>query len=255
MDVDRLRYVVAADLGQANDPTAVAVVERRLVPAGEKHQHTWRAAAGTGFEPERLRFEVRQPVEQFYDLLRLDRVPLRTSYAKVAKGLVKLVEEFHAAHVGSEDHDGAPVHVGLAFDATGIGRPIAEMIHKEVRERIKPGEPHVLWRPVVATGGDTVTAGGGFYRVPKRDLVSAGIIAYQTGRVRVGKLRHRDVLEAELQSYRLKQNAVSGHDAYGPLREGQHDDLLFATCLGLWTFDRRVRKQEYRRWPHAWLAG
>ena len=256
MDVDRLRYVVAADLGQANDPTAVAVVERRLVPAGEKRQHTWREA-GVGFEPERLRFEVRQPVEQFYDVVRLDRVPLRTPYAKVAKGLVKLVEEFHAAHVegADEDHAGGPVHVGLALDATGVGRAVLEMVYKEVRERIRRGEPHVLWRPVVATGGDTVTAGDGFYRVPKRDLVSAGIIAYQNGRVRVGKLRHRDVLEGELQNYRLKQNAVSGHDAYGPLREGQHDDLLFAACLGLWTFERGVRKQEYRRWAHAWLAG
>ena len=52
MDVDRLRYVVADDLGQANDPTAVAVVERRLVPAGEKHQHTWRDGGDGGFEPE-----------------------------------------------------------------------------------------------------------------------------------------------------------------------------------------------------------
>ena len=41
MDVEKLRYVVSADLGQANDPTAVAVVERRLEPVGEKHQLTW----------------------------------------------------------------------------------------------------------------------------------------------------------------------------------------------------------------------
>ena len=255
MDVDRLRYVVAADLGQANDPTAVAVVERRLVPAGEKHQHTWRDVGGTGFEPERLRFEVRQPVEQFYDVVRLDRVPLRTSYAKVARGLVRLVKEFYEAHVNSGDHDGGPVHVGLALDATGVGRAVAEIVHREVRERIKPGEPHILWRPVVAHGGDSVSAGGGFLRVPKRDLITAGIVAYQSERVRVGNLRHRDTLEQELTNYRLKQNAVSGHDSYSPLREGQHDDLLFATCLGLWTFERGVHKQEYRRWPHAWLAG
>ncbi len=254
MDVEKLRYVVAADLGQANDPTAVAVVERRLVPAGERHQHTWRDP-GYGHEPERLRFEVRQKVEQRYDVVRLDRVPLRTSYAKVAKGLVKLAKEFYAAHIEDEDYEGGPVHVGLALDATGVGRAVLEMVYKEVRERIKHGEPHILWRPVVATAGDTVTSGGGFYRVPKRDLITAGIVAYPGGRLRVGKLRHRDTLEQELTNYRLKQNAVSGHDTYSPLREGAHDDLLFATCLGLWTFERGVRKQEYRRWPHAWLAG
>src|SRR5215211_3375573 len=42
----------------------------------------------------------------------------------------------------------------------------------------------------------------------------------------------RGVLEEELKNYRLKQNLATGCAGFEPLREGHHDDLLFATCLG-----------------------
>jgi len=45
---------------------------------------------------------------------------------------------------------------------------------------------------------------------------------------------YRGVLEEQLKNYRLKQNLATGHAGFEPLREGQHDDLLFATCLGVW---------------------
>jgi len=39
---------------------------------------------------------------------------------------------------------------------------------------------------------------------------------------------------ARLLAQPLKQNLATGHAGFEPLREGQHDDLLFATCLGVW---------------------
>lgn len=82
----------------------------------------------------------------------------------------------------------------------------------------------------------------------------AGIVAYQNGALKVGKLRHRGVLEEELKNYRLKQNIATGHAAFEPLRDGQHDDLLFATCLGVWAWERALPKEEYIRFPGEYIA-
>jgi hypothetical protein len=57
------------------------------------------------------------------------------------------------------------------------------------------------------------------------------------------------VLEEELKNYRLKQNLATGYAAFEPLREGQHDDLLFAVCLGIWAWELGTRKEEYISWP------
>jgi hypothetical protein len=62
------------------------------------------------------------------------------------------------------------------------------------------------------------------------------------------------VLEEELKNYRLKQNLSTSHAAFEPLREGQHDDLLFAVCLGIWAWERAIEKIEYRRFPGELLA-
>jgi hypothetical protein len=79
--------------------------------------------------------------------------------------------------------------------------------------------------------------------------VHAGIVAYQNGALRVGKLRHLGMLEEELTNYRPKQNIATGHAAFEPLREGQHDDLLFAVCLGVWAWERAIEKEEYISFP------
>ena len=69
-----------------------------------------------------------------------------------------------------------------------------------------------------------------------------------------GNLRHRGVLEEKLKNYRLKQNIATGYAAFEPLREGQHDDLLFATCLGVWAWERAIGKEEYISFPGELVA-
>jgi hypothetical protein len=53
----------------------------------------------------------------------------------------------------------------------------------------------------------------------------------------------------EPKNYRLKQNLATGYAAFEPLREGQHDDLLFTVCLGVWAWERGTHKEEYISWP------
>ncbi len=245
--------MLSADFGQTFDYTAVAVTKRRLVPVGERYQHSYIEGASLSYSGHKV-YEVRQNVEQHYDLVRLDRVPLRTSYMVVAKGLVKLLNELYRAHTEADDYNGQAVTVGLAVDEGGVGKAVRDILVKEIGEGVEKGRPRVHFLPVTVHGGATTTTGKGWVHVPKRDLISAGLVAYQNGRLRVGKLRHRDVLEGELKNYRLKQNIATGHTAFEPLREGQHDDLLFAVCLGCWAWEQGTPRKKYISFPNQILA-
>jgi hypothetical protein len=199
--------------------------------------------------------ETRQDVAQHYDLIRLDRVQLHTPYTKIARGIVKLLQEVYHLHMREDGlRPGQPVDVGLVIDEGGVGKAVKDILVDAIEDGIEKGRPHIIFLPVTVHGGANTTRSGGFWHVPKRDLVGAGIVAYQNGNLRVGKLRHRGVLEEELKNYRLKQNINTGHAAFEPLRDGQHDDLLFATCLGVWAWQHAIPKTEYRSFPGEVLA-
>src|SRR4051812_20923985 len=100
----RIKYMVSADFGQTTDYTAVAVTRRRLVPTSEKYNHEGLRWEGDLYHGGRVPFkEARQDAEQHYDLIRLDRVQLHTPYTKIAKGIVKLLQEVYHLHM-SEDN-------------------------------------------------------------------------------------------------------------------------------------------------------
>ena len=251
-----MKYMVSADFGQTTDYTAVAVTRRRLEPTSAKYNHEDTRYEGDlhhgGIVPFR---ETRQDVEQHYDLIRLDRVQLRTSYTQIARGIVKLIRELNALH-RKEDalRPAQPVDVGLAIDEGGVGKAVKDILVDALEDGIpdRDGEPHVIFLPVTVHGGANTTISDGYWHIPKRDLVHAGIVAFQNGTLHVGKLRHRGVLEEELQNYRLKQNIATGYAGFEPLREGQHDDLLFATCLGVGAWERAIEKEEYIAFPGEW---
>jgi hypothetical protein len=251
-----MRYMVSADFGQTTDYTAVAVTRRRLEPTSEKYNATdWRME-GDVYNPERVEYqEVRQDAQQHYDLIRLDRVQLRTPYTQIAKGIVKLVQELNALHRKEDSlRPAQPVDVGLAIDEGGVGKAVKDILIGALEDGVGEGagEPHVIFLPVTVHGGANTTASGGYWHVPKRDLVHAGIVAFQNETLHVAKLRYRGVLEEELKNYRLKQNLATGYAGFEPLRDGQHDDLLFATCLGVWAWERAIEKQDYISYPGEW---
>jgi hypothetical protein len=108
-------FFVGLDLGQQNDPTAIAVLERTSIRTGFDRVH-W------------------VPIEQdVYHLRHLERIPLKTKYAAIV------------AHVRDLMQPLAP-RVTLIVDATGLGGPIVEML-KAAR---LPG-PLI---PVTITSGD-----------------------------------------------------------------------------------------------------
>lgn len=114
----------------------------------------------------------------------------------------------------------------LAVDATGVGRPVIDMI----REARVPADLY----PVTITGGNAVTREGLEYRVPKRDLCSCVAVLLQTGRLKIARgIPHASTLQQELTRFRVKISP-DGHDSYAAWREQDHDDLVLAVAVACW---------------------
>lgn len=118
----------------------------------------------------------------------------------------------------------------IIVDATGVGRPVIDLM----RER---GLRGIV--PVIITGGDSVTEdkvnGHVEYRVPKRDLVGSLQVLLQNRQLRIpNSIDLRDELVREMQNFKVKLNAETGHDSYEHWRASDHDDLVLAVALACW---------------------
>ena len=133
-------FIVGADIGQAQDPTALAVVE----------------TASDG-DVARIRH--------------LERLPLGTPYPAVTRRIGQLT-------MALPDAD-------LVVDATGVGRPVVDQLRAAGLDPIA----------VTITAGKAATFDCGMWRVPKRELVRALVVAFEGGRLKVAAgLRHAEAL-------------------------------------------------------------
>src|SRR5919112_6672161 len=219
------RYSVGVDLGQANDFTAIAVLEKTIVP------------------PETAMFS---PVGEspsnrlvdgsiVYDLVYLKRPRLGTAYDTIAKRVADLVCELEP-----QGAFGELGQVTLSVDGTGVGRAVVDMLDAEFKRRgaTSKAVPKVDFRRVSVTGSQGTlkrpTRTDGYWSVPKKDLVFPAVAAFQQGKIRIGKVADRGALVNELKNYRRTTNIATGGMQFEPWRESDHDDLLFAVCLALW---------------------
>jgi hypothetical protein len=192
-------YYLGLDLGQASDYSALAILETAEA------------------SPPRT-----------YSARHLQRWALGTSYVEIAQETAELAEAMALAWRG--------VDVWLAFDLTGVGRPVWDLLKRECM-------PHVQLVPIMITGGDTEARDGSVWHVPKRNLVGTTQVTLQTGRLKIASaLPEATTLTRELQNFQMKITVTTGHDTYGAWREGTHDDLLLAVACALWCGERR--------WPH-----
>ena len=176
------------DLGQAQDHTALALVE----------------------------WTVRDDGLHVYHLRHLERVPLGTGYPAIAKHAAKLMNT-----------DELKDTCQLVADATGVGRPVVDLL------KLENLRPHAV---VVHGGASATTDQDGYSRIPKRLLVNTAQVLLQDRRLRFPSPKvvpQVKVLEEELLKFEVKISE-SGSDTYGAWREGAHDDLVFALCLGCW---------------------
>ena len=154
--------------------------------------------------------------KSFYDVRYLERLR-NTPYPAIVKRLDHLVRRL-------------PERPSMAVDATGVGRPVIDMI--------KDADLPASIYPITLTGGDTVAREGMERRVPKRDVASTIAVLLQTGRLRIAReLKESNTLLRELLNFRVKIS-LSGHDSYEAWREQEHDDLVLAVGLAAWLFEK-----------------
>lgn len=194
------QFIVGLDVGQAQDFTAMAVLQRDV-----------RASSDEPDSDGRTRWD------DHYTVRALERPPLKTPYPDIVK---RVVETLHHPRIDGQAE--------LVVDATGVGRPVVDML------RAAGCSPF----PVTITGGQSVTMAEGYWGVPKRILVASLAIALQTNRVHVvKKLALADLLTREMLNFKVKINRHA-NDSYGEWRDGEHDDLVLSVALAVWWGER-----------------
>lgn len=195
-------YFVGLDLGQSQDYTAVAVLERPF---------------GRAIDPP----DRRRPG---FALRHLRRFPLGTPYTVVGTEVLALLR--------------SPVlrGAGLVVDQTGVGRPVVDMLADKLRNQVA-----CRLLPVTITGGHTVTTGDPTsLHVPKKELISTLQVLLQTRRLHVARaLRETPVLVSELENYRVKITAAR-NEVFEAWRENRHDDLVLAAALAAWAGEKSL---------------
>ena len=154
--------------------------------------------------------------ERTYDVRYLERLR-NTPYPVIVRRLGHLVKML-------------PERPSMAVDATGVGRPVIDMI--------KEAHLDATIYPITLTGGDAVTRDGMERHVPKRDVASTIAVLLQTQRLRIAKgLKESETLLRELLNFRVKIS-LAGHDSYEAWREQEHDDLVLAVGLAARLFEK-----------------
>jgi hypothetical protein len=223
---------VGVDLGQAKDFTAVAILER--------------AELVRGWDP--VTYACRKHVE--LRLRYLERLPLGTPYPRVAERVVKVTRSAEMAG-----------RCSLVVDATGVGRPVVDLLKRE--------RPGCTLMPVNITGGASESKNGGYYGVPKRDLVTGVQVLLQSGGLQIASgIPHGAALAAEMADMRAKVTAA-GNTQFGAWREGAHDDLVLAVALACWgarkmyphgpygaeAYWKRTEQGDWERGMKEWAQG
>lgn len=205
-------YTFGLDLGQAQDYSALVVVEHvEVLPPGMSLEQA--EALGRGFPTTvaetRHEFEVRVA----------RRWPLGTAYPVVVDDVAEMLRS--AAFVGENysSWSGRQGHASLVrVDATGVGRAVMDLFD----ERYRRGE----------------TLGAEIRRVTidakiKQDLGSAVLVALQRDRLHVAKgLQLASVLEQELTLFR-RGFTSTGRTTFDTKRVDGHGDLATALMLAI----------------------
>ncbi len=206
--VQKRLFVLSADLGQANDYTAISVLER--------------ITTGPGV------LGVDRMGEMALHLRHIERVR-GVEYPAV----VDRIEEIYRSPqlTGSNR--------AVVIDLTGLGRPVYDIMRKA-------GFQSSL-NAISITGGVDETYNDGHFNVPKRNLVTNLQILLQNGSLRIAKgLKGADILIDELVNFRTRISDT-GRDTYGG-RSGVHDDIVLSVAMGAWLACRRYVRWGDDKW-------
>jgi hypothetical protein len=209
-------FFIGLDLGQSQDYTALAVVQK--VPTYEK---------ATGKHGTELQ------------LRHLERYALKTPYTVIADHIKELVSgpPFNSTIAEGDTRifvKHRPAQTELVVDKTGVGVAVTDLLT----------ERRLRYIGVTITGMATKVNRNGTrdYSVPKQDLVGALEVPFHTGRLKIAAgLELWSTLRDELLSFKRKQNPRTAHIRYEHWREYEHDDLVLAAALACWKADYKTK--------------
>lgn len=207
--------VLAVDLGALHDPTAFSLVCRIESPMepkpGQNPDECWELRGSESHQKTTVRYEVR----------RLKRIPLMTSYDEImAMGVAMYGRVMEYANGNAE----------LVLDIGGVGRPEFDRWQAAGLDPI----------------GVTFTAGREVnrirhheYTVPKPLIVQEMLTRFGSGELKIAKggQPEEEILRKELTGIRPK--LLANRSITYEHQRGEHDDLLFSVGIGLWRASNR----------------
>jgi hypothetical protein len=200
--VRRRAVAVGIDIGQAHDPTAIAIVTRIT----------------TDTTNPALSFLNPEPNPR-YEVQHLERLRLGMPYPAQVDHLEALLCRSPLNRMGPR----------VLVDYTGVGRPVFDMFAGRHALRRAQG--------VVITGGRETSGNATGWSVPKGELVSKLQALLHAGELRIAaSLPDAPVLLRELQDFRVRFTE-SGNATFNA-REGAHDDLVLALALAVFGLSR-----------------
>lgn len=181
-----ISYILAADIGQSNDPTAICVLE---------YARFFQVHVRGREEPAGEEFRVRH----------LQRLPLHMNYVEQTHAVMSLFER-------------EPLNRGCEFivDATGVGRAIAD-VFSQFRQPI---------RVTITGGERQRSHGPRNWNVPKLQLISALDARLHTKELKISPdLAEAATLQAEMLDFR-RHTSASGHLSYNARSGKNDDLLI-----------------------------
>src|SRR5215210_4692146 len=247
-------YFLGLDLGQAQDYSALAILEEQLYigqPWANEvlYQDDYERGLCAGWVPPSalspyrvgqalaLSHEYGRPAEPPLAVRHLERFELGTKYTDVVHRVAGVVR--------SSPLRGMPAI--LLIDKTGVGASVLDSF-----TQAGIGATAITLHGGSAVSRDPQRAG---YRVPKRDLVTVTQVLLQNGQLKVAAgLPEAETLKKELLNFRVKIDPRTAHDSYEHWREGDHDDLVLAVSMAAWFrqyWNRHIDPALARRLRHT----
>jgi len=195
-------YVVGISIGEASEPTAVAVVEQHIVKA-----------SGWGSECESMALRDRK------------RLDLNTGHVDLVQWLMRTV----LPGLDKLDHAGG---AELVVDVNATGRAVAELMEKR-------GLNPVRVAITAAAGEDRDPKNFNSWRVGRPDMVGILQLALESGRLDAAhSLDLLPALGQELQDFKLRAPSIKETDLGS--RDSLYSDLVFAVGLAVWRAEREI---------------
>lgn len=206
---------IGVDVGQSVDPTAVVIVEPEVRETVIHHE---------AYKEKTATHMVQHPAwdekvkEVHYMVRKQRRLPLGLSY-------VSIIEEIKRSIMDIPKQENVELSILMWIDATGVGKPVADLISKEL--------PGIILFAVYLTGGEAKEAVKVLVRevnLPKAYLVSRLQVLISRSRIHSPDTPEARVMKEELMNYQIKVNE-NANAQFGAFKVGTHDDLV--TALGL----------------------